>query len=76
MNAMSGAKNVADAAEAAKTAQENITPEQEGWIWAAVNAVVGVFLEFLKVLETVQAFPRRREPGTDVPHNYKPIPHA
>jgi len=34
------------------------------------------FLEFLKVLETVQAFPRRREPGTDVPHNYKPIPHA
>ena len=34
------------------------------------------FLEFLKILETVQAFPRRREPGADVPHNYKPIPHA
>jgi len=34
------------------------------------------FLEFLKVLETVQAFPRRREPGDAVPLNYKPIPHA
>jgi len=34
------------------------------------------FLEFFKVLETVQAFPRRREPGNDVPSNFKPIPHA
>lgn len=34
------------------------------------------FLEFLKVLETAQAFPRRREPGNAVPPNYKPIPHA
>jgi len=34
------------------------------------------FLEFLKILETVQAFPRRREPGNIVPPNFKPIPHA
>jgi quinol monooxygenase YgiN len=34
------------------------------------------FLEFLKILETVQAFPRRRESGDAIPHNYKPIPHA
>jgi autoinducer 2-degrading protein len=34
------------------------------------------FLEFLKILETVQAYPRRREPGDAVPANYRPIPHA
>ena len=34
------------------------------------------FLEFFKILETVQAFPRRRERGNDVPPKYKPIPHA
>jgi len=33
------------------------------------------FLEFLKILETVQAFPRRREPGSDVPPKYRPLTH-
>ena len=34
------------------------------------------FLEFAKTLETVQAYPRRREPGYQIPSNFKPIPHA
>jgi len=34
------------------------------------------FLEFARTLETVQLFPRRREPGYQVPPNFKPIPHA
>ena len=33
------------------------------------------FLEFAKILETVQLFPRRREPGNQIPPNFKPIPH-
>lgn len=32
------------------------------------------FLEFFKILEGTQEFPRRREPGSVVPPNYKPIP--
>jgi autoinducer 2-degrading protein len=31
------------------------------------------FLAFFKVLETVQEFPRRREPGSAVPSNYIPV---
>lgn len=34
------------------------------------------FLEFLKILEAVQAYPRRREAGNAIPPNYRPIPHA
>jgi (4S)-4-hydroxy-5-phosphonooxypentane-2,3-dione isomerase len=34
------------------------------------------FLEFFKILETVQAFPRRREPGNVIPPNFKPVPHT
>lgn len=32
------------------------------------------FLEFVKIIETTQEFPRRREPGNAVPANYKEIP--
>ena len=31
------------------------------------------FLEFFTILEGAQEFPRRREPGSIVPPNYKPI---
>ena len=31
------------------------------------------FLAFFRMLEAVQEFPRRREPGNTIPPNYKPI---
>jgi autoinducer 2-degrading protein len=31
------------------------------------------FLAFFKILEGMQEFPRRREPGNAIPPNYKPI---
>jgi len=34
------------------------------------------FLTFFKVLESVQEFPRRREPGSEIPAHFEPIPET